>query len=269
MWHKIPNSQHFNSSIVHPIKCNRNSSIVFCYPFFNCRLYSVACAWGKCSERRMGRRSGGARVRRRHTPPTLSLSSSPSSAPCNPSPLCQAERDFFVSFYQKKNSIQNLFIRWSLCQKKYIIKRHKKARLLRTSVTSNSLGFCGWILMATCHPLWPSFTLCLYPKTHQSWSFPESLELPNTLQVCVILTTPSTLQNRFYKLPVRWAPSFDEAWSVRKLWGYQLGAHKEVHPTTVPGSNLRYNLRTVSRGAEATLVFAISHRAKAWISFSR
>ena len=159
----------------------------------------------------MGRRSGGARVRRRHTPPTLSLSSSPSSAPCTPSPLCQAERDFFVSFYQKKNSIQNLFIRWCSCQKKYIIKRHKKARLLRTSVTSNYLGFCGWIRFNG--NISPSVTLFYPVPVSQdpsvlklSWKLGASQYTPSLCysyyskySAKPVLQTPSWLGSQFWR----------------------------------------------------------------------
>ena len=47
----------------------------------------------------------------------------------------------------------------------------------------------------------------LYPETRQAWSFLESLELPNRLRACSIISTPvflgkSIIQNRDYKLPV-------------------------------------------------------------------
>ena len=69
----------------------------------------------------------------------------------------------------------------------------------------------------------------LYPETHQTWSFLESLELPSTLQVCIILSTWCLIGKYFGKtgftnsqLASGQAPCLDEAWSFRKLWGYQL-----------------------------------------------
>ena len=61
----------------------------------------------------------------------------------------------------------------------------------------------------------------------KAWSFIESLEIPSRLQVCVILSTQGFqgkhyTQIRFYKLPVGQVLSLYEAWSFKKLWGYQL-----------------------------------------------
>ena len=62
----------------------------------------------------------------------------------------------------------------------------------------------------------------LNPETFQTWSFLESLELPNKLHVNVILSTQGLvgkcfLQNRFYKLPVGQAPSFSKLGSISAL----------------------------------------------------
>ena len=101
-----------------------------------------------------------------------------------------------------------------------------------------------------CHLLWPCIWIwfgktgpnlvwqagksissrSLYPETHQTWSFLESLELLSTLQVCTYYPYYSTqcligtyfCKTGFTNSQMAKAPSLGEAWSYRKLWGYQL-----------------------------------------------
>ena len=57
----------------------------------------------------------------------------------------------------------------------------------------------------------------------KAWSFPANSKSVLSLQVLNVFRKV-LLKNRFYKLPVGQAPSLDETWSFRKLWGYQLCA---------------------------------------------